>query len=183
MKRVPHARGVAKALRSVRAAAQKALKGLNLAASQRMAKGDYLAAEMLAAKGKELREFQAETEALCKRWRDVAGTGGGAARTTATPLWGYYQPVLQALVQASGECRQSELEAHVVRLMGPSLQPGDHAPASRGRERWQVMVQRARKPMAVEGWIQRRTGKPWKITDAGRQAAEQPTSMEVGTRK
>ena len=77
MKRVPHAQGVDKALRSVRLAAEKALKGLNQAAGQQT-KGDYTAAEALAAKGKEIRQFLAEVEAVRKRWREVRGAAAGA---------------------------------------------------------------------------------------------------------
>jgi len=78
VKRVPHAQGVDKALRSVRLAAEKALKGLNQAAGQQMSKGDYTAAEALAAKGKEIRQFLAEVEAVRKRWREVRGAAAGA---------------------------------------------------------------------------------------------------------
>ncbi|HVQ74447.1 MAG TPA: winged helix-turn-helix domain-containing protein [Candidatus Binatia bacterium] len=183
MKRVPHAQGVVRALRSVRAAAQKSLKGLNLAASQRMAKGDYTGAETLAARGKEIRQFQSEVEVLRKRWREVCGAGSRAEKKTTTALWVYYQPVLQALVQAGGECRRTDLETHVERIMGPSLQPGDRVVVSRGRERWRVMVRRARRPLTAEGWVQSGAGKLWKITDAGRRAAEQPITKGISTRK
>lgn len=183
MKRIPHARGVAKALRSVRAAAQKSLKGLNQAASQRMAKGDYTTAETLAAKGKEIRQFQSEIEALRKRWREVSGAGNRAAKESATPLWVYYQPILQGLVQAGGECRRAELEAQVERLMAASLQPGDRGAMARGRERWRVMVRRARRALVAEGWIKDGSGKLWRITDAGRRAAEQPVGKDPSTRK
>ena len=180
MKRVPHARGVGQALRSVRAAAQKSLKGLNQAASQRMAKGDYATAEALAAKGREIRQFQLEVEALRTRWRAVCGGGGPKSKGSVTPLWTYYQPILQGLVQLGGECRRSDLEAHVERLMGASLQPGDRESMARGHERWRVMVQRARKPLIAEGWIEDRTGLVWRITDAGRRAAERPISKDAG---
>lgn len=183
MKRIPHAQGVVKALRSARAAAQKSLKGLNLAASQRMAKGDYATAETLAGRGKEIRQFQSEVEALRKRWREVCGAGGHAAKKSTTPLWTYYQPILQGLVQAGGECRRTDLEAHVERLMGASLQPGDRAATARGRERWRGMVRRARKPLIAEGWIEDGAGKLWRITDAGRKAAEQSSGKDPGERK
>jgi hypothetical protein len=172
--KIPHAQGVSTAIRSVRVAGKKALKGLNLAAGQRMAKGDYATAEALAAKGKELRQFQEEIESLRKRWREVSGGGGGAGKKTVTPLWLYYQPILQALAQAGGECRRAELELCVERAMGASLKTGD---------RWQVMIRRARKPLTAEGWIEPGTGKLWRITPSGRRAAEQPMSKDPGERK
>lgn len=171
MKKIPHAHGVSRAIRSVSVAARKTLKGLNVAAGQRMAKGDYATAEALAAKGKEIRHFQEEVEALRKRWREVSDGGGGAGKAAATPLWLYYQPILQALTQAGGECRRSDLEPRVARLMSASLKAGD---------RWQVMIRRARKPIAAEGWIEVGTGKLWRITPAGRRAAEQPIGKDPG---
>ena len=174
MKRIPHARGVAQALRSVRTAAQRSLKGLNQAASQRMAKGDYATAEELAAKGKEIRQFQAEVDELRKRWRAVCGGGSRGAKKSATPLWSYYQPILQALVQAGGECRGADVEARVERSMSASLQAADRDIMAGSRERWRVMVKRARRPLIAEGWIEDRAGSAWRITDAGRRAAEEP---------
>jgi hypothetical protein len=61
--RIPHAKVVAKAIRSVRSAIQKSLEGVNQLAGQRMAKGDYPNAELLIAKAKELRQFQSEVDA------------------------------------------------------------------------------------------------------------------------
>ena len=55
--------------------------------------------------------------------------------------------------------------------MESSLQPGDLEPVSKGRERWRVMVQRARRPMVGEGWIEARPLKVWRITDDVRKAA------------
>jgi hypothetical protein len=172
VKRIPQAGGVALALREVRGAAQKALKGLNQAASQRMAKGDYVTAEALAAKGKEIQQFQAEADALRKRWREICGLVDRSAKNSATPLWMYYQPILQALVQAGGECRRTEVELRVDELMSVALQPVDREPMAHGRERWRVMVQRARKALVTEGWIEDRSGLVWRITSAGRQAAK-----------
>ena len=174
MKRIRHAGGVDRALRSVRLAVQRALKGLNQTASQVMARGDYAAAEVLAAKGREIRLFQTDLEAMRKRWRELCGRGGRGSKQSVTPLWAYYQPILKALVQVGGECRRSDLEPQVERLLGPELPPGDLAPVGRGGERWRVMVRRARKHLVAEGWIEDGRGPVWRITDTGRRAAEKP---------
>lgn len=174
MRKIPHANGVVKAICALRSATKKSLKALNSGAGQRMAKGDYATAEMLAAKGKEIRDFQLEIEALRKRWRVVSGGGDRASTKATTPLWQYYQPILQAIVQAGGECRRSEIEPRVERVIASSLQVGDRLAMGRGRERWQVMVRRARKPLVAEGWIEADSGKLWRITAAGRRTAEQP---------
>ncbi len=142
-----------------------------------MAKGDYAAAEELAAKGKEIRQFQAEVKALRARWLEVCR--GADARGATTPLWEYFQPILKALASLGGEASRTDLEAEVERLFTVSLLPGDRAPMMRGRERWRVMIQRARKPLVTEGWLEARGGRIWRITDTGRQAAEQPMSRHA----
>lgn len=181
MKRIPNAREVDQALRSVRTAVKEALKELNEAAGQVMAKGDYSTAESLAAKGREIRDFQSEVDALRKRWRELrGGGGGGAGKATTTALWAYYQPILKALTEAGGEARRGELEPTVERLMSSTLQPGDRHPMARGQERWQVMIRRAHKPLVAEGWIEDGSGAVWRITDAGRRAAEEPLGPRKG---
>jgi Mrr N-terminal domain len=174
VKRIPHAQNVAKALRSVRLATQKALKGMNQLASQRMAKGDYTGAEVLANKAKEIMQFQTEVDVVQKRWREVCGSGDRGSKKSVTPLWTYYQPILKAIVHVGGEARRMDLEAQVHRLMAERLHPADREAMARGNERWQIMVRRSRKALVAEGWIEDRTGPVWRITDAGRRAAEKP---------
>ena len=174
MKRIPHGREVGQALQSVRAAVKQALKRLNESAGQVMAKGDYARAEALAAKGREIQQFQAEVDALHKRWRELRGGTGSGAKGAATPVWIYYQPILKALSEAGGEARRADLEAPVERLMADTLQPGDREQMARGRERWQVMIRRARKHLVAEDWIEDGSGAVWKITDAGRRTGEEP---------
>jgi len=165
----------------VRAAVQKAQKGLNKIAGRRMIKGDYSAVETLAEKGKEIRQFQSEVEAIRKRWRELQASNISTDKRSVTPLWMYYQPILQALTSIGGECRRDELEEHVQRVMASSMLPADRVTMARGRERWRRMVQKARKPLATEGWIEDRKGPVWRITDAGRRAAEKPISKDPAT--
>lgn len=176
--KIPQANEVVKALRVLRSSTRKSLKALNSDAGRRMAKGDYATAEMLADKGKEIRGFQSEIEVLRKRWREVRGGSDRAAKKATTPLWQYYQPILKALVQAGGECRRSDIEPKVEQLISASLEAGDRLAMGRGRERWQVMIHRARKPLIAEGWIEADSGKLWRITAAGRRTAEQPMTKD-----
>jgi hypothetical protein len=179
VKRVPHARVVSKALLSVRGAIQKALKGVNLVAGQRMAKGDYSTAELLIAKAREIRQFQSELDAVVQKWREVCATGESkdtSSNQATTPLWQYYHPILRGLTQLDGECRRPELETRVHDLMAASFLPGDNLATAPGGERWRKMIQRARKHLVGEGWIENRPGPVWKITDGGRRAAEKPGS-------
>jgi hypothetical protein len=144
-----------------------------------MAKGDYATAQVLAETGKQLRQFQEDVEALRKRWREVSGRS--IAKGPTTPLWMFFQPVLKALVIAGGECTESEVEEGVERLMASSFLPADRSIKATGREHWRRMVRRARKPMSAEGWIERRSGRLWKITEAGRQTAHKPIRGTIST--
>jgi hypothetical protein len=183
MSRIPYAKELSKALKSVQKATQKALQGTNLLASQRMAKGDYQAAEALAARGKEIRQFKAEVQTLEKRWREVSRGGARTSKKSLLPLWEYFQPILKALVQSGGASRLSDLEAQVQKILSGSLQPGDRVILAGGRERWRVMVRRSRKALVAEGWIEEGPGPLWRITDAGRRAAETPITESRDIRK
>lgn len=180
--KIPHTQEVARALRNVRMATKKALKGLNLVAAQRMAKGDYAAAETLAAKGREVRQFQQQSDELVRTWHDLSSRSPKSEKTSkseTTPLWGYYQPILTTIVSAGGECARDDIESALGNSSDGFLQPGDRRPMSGGRERWKVMIRRARKPLKVEGWIESGSSKSWKITEAGRKAAERPITGAV----
>jgi hypothetical protein len=180
--RVPHARTVSKALRAARVGIKGVQRALNQMAGQRTAKGDYASAETLVSKAREIGQFQSELDKLAQRWREVCGARGDLpGKQPTTPLWQYFQPILRSLGQAGGECRRPDLEAHVHGLMVDSFLPGDSVALAHGRERWRVMVQRARKHLVAEGWIENRHGPVWKITDAGRQAAEKPISKGPAT--
>ena len=87
-----------------------------------------------------------------------------------TPLWGYYQPILKAIVAAGGECLRSDIESAIE--ADDFLQVADRSPMSGGRERWKVMIRRARKPLLAEGWIEDEISTKWRVTDEGRKAAD-----------
>jgi hypothetical protein len=183
VKKVPNAGFVTRAIRAVRVAAKRSLKSVNVAAGKRMAKGDYAGAEALAAKGREVVQFQTEVDALQKRWKEVQGAHGNVTKGLLTPTWQYYQPVLQALVQAGGEARRQDLEPTVERLMSAILQAGDREMLPRGRERWREAIRKTHKPLVTEGWVEKKGGLTWKITDAGRKAAERGTGKDGGIKK
>lgn len=149
---------------------------VNLAASKRLAKGDYGAAEVLVAKGRGVSDFVTEVDGLSKRWKEMRGTKGLAGARAVTPLWRYYQPVLRALVQLGGEAGRADLEPVVEKQMLGTLQPADRALMPRGRERWREMIRRSHKPLVAEGWVVK--GPVWRITEAGRKAAEREAGKE-----
>lgn len=177
MKPVPKRKEVDVALKGVVQAVRGALAALNRQAGSVIAAGKYEQAMAMAEKGREIKAFNAEVEALRKRWKAVAkGSPGGAgpkkARNSKTPLWQYYQPILRALDTLGGEANRADLEREVERLMADGFEVGDRDPMSGGRERWQIMILRSRKALKSEGWIEPGGGSVWRITSAGRKAAK-----------
>jgi hypothetical protein len=159
MKKVPDSLRVAQALKAADKAIHVSLRKLNRQAGQLMARGDYSGAETLAATGRELQSFRAEFDALRKRWNGIrAGAKTDHVKNATTPLWAYYQPILQALAELGGEARRSDIEPHVERLMKEKFQPGDNDPVARGRLRWQAMIRRAHRHLLKEGWLEARSG-------------------------
>ena len=67
--------------------------------------------------------------------------------------------------------------------MSATLQSADRDAMARGRERWRVMVRRARRHLVAEGWIEDRAGPAWRITDTGRQAAEKQIGKDATIHK
>ena len=177
MKPVPKRKEVDVALRGVVQAVRGTLTALNRQAGSVIAAGKYDQAMAMAEKGREIKAFNAEVEALRKRWKVVAkgspgGSGPKKARNSKTPLWQYYQPILRALDELGGEASRAELERAVERLMADGFEAGDRDPMSGNRERWQIMIIRSRKPLKSEGWIEPGGGPVWCITVAGRKAAK-----------
>jgi hypothetical protein len=177
--RVPHSQQVNAAIRAVRAAIRRSLKGVNQRAAQRMSRGDYPAAEALVSKAREIQQFDVEIAELRPRWRQIV-TGGSAraGKNPTTPVWKYYQHVLRAIAAAGGSLALTDIEEAVGKSMAGTFQPGDISAGPRGKERWRVMVQRSRKHLVAEGWLEKRPAKVWRITEAGRKAAERPAKSD-----
>jgi len=182
MAHLPQSRQVTKAIKALEKAAKSSLSALNERAGAIMAHGDYEKAAALAERGREIREFLGEVDLLKTRWSRVSRavcTRGKKVqkvkRGKSTPLWAYYQPVLQALIEAGGEARRTALEPLVEKRMGSSFLPGDHGKFRDRREKWKIMIARTHKHLISEGWIERRGAHFWRITDAGRRAAKAQT--------
>jgi hypothetical protein len=172
MSSIPNSRGVNQSIEALRGSVRKAIKGVNQKAGAKMAKGDYAAAETLAGRGRELQQFFLEVDTLRKRWREVRSGRKTGQKKNLTPLWGFYQPILKALHQLGGEATAAEIEPAVERIMESMLLPGDRARLSGGRERWKVVIRWTRKHLVEEEWLENRKGATWRITDAGRRAAD-----------
>lgn len=179
MKRVPHATQVTQSLRAATKGLRAAQKGLSDAAGKLMKRGRYSDAEMMVAKGRELQAFQNEISTVSDRWKEIQKLQAGQSEpaSSTTPLWGFYQPILRALHELGGKASRNELEPVVERIMRAGFLPGDAAPTSGGKQRWQAMIQRARKHLVEEGWIENGSGSLWHLTGEGQRIATSKTPI------
>lgn len=175
MAAIPNKRAVSQAIRSARRALKQTIKENNQVAADLAKKGDYERAEAAMTKGRELMVFGEEIAGVEQKWKQVCGSGeehNKASVGVSLAAWQYYAPIVRSLVALGGKATLSDLEAEFLRQMEPHLRAGDHSHLAGTRERWQVMIRRARKHMAQEGWLLSRNSKLWEITAAGRQVAE-----------
>ena len=182
MKRLPGSRKVERSLKKVRQETRAALKELNQHAGRLMSRGDYLAASELAERGRVVSDFEGRLDALRKEWRALWGTKEpGDAKDAKTPLWEFYQPILEALSACGGDASRGEIENRLEASLASRFKPGDLAPTGRRRvPRWKLMVRRARKSMIKEKYLEDAGGKQWRITPLGRQVAQWSVKVATG---
>ena len=169
--RVPGGANVNKSLMGLKKSLKECLVRVNQEAGMLLSKGSYERAESLVAIAKSVDTFRVEVESLHTRWKEIKGGPQGTAKVPRTPLWEYYQPILQALVDLGGAAKSAEIEPAVELLLKDRLVEGDLSIMANGSARWQVMIRRARKHMVKEGLLDSDTGMDWKITQQGRKAA------------
>lgn len=172
MNRIPGSREVDRALKQAVREVKSALKEINQEAGKLVARGDYGGAEALVQVGRTVTTFTSELEALHLTWRELQDNTTGEELTEKTPLWEYYRPILQALVELGGESTLAQLEDRVEPSLAGLLKNGDLVLMSRGKPRWKVMVRRARRHMVKEGLLEDRSGLRWRISSQGRRIAE-----------
>ncbi len=152
---------------------------INEHAASRMRRGDYAGAEAWAQVGTTLREFRGRALELREEWQALCRDAGGKGRKTprkkrgsTTPLWEYYQPILQAIIQVGDSGQRRDIEPVVFKLMEARLHPGDLEVSGGGRPSWQNSIRRTRKHLIKEGWISAGGSKGvWRVTEKGRVAA------------
>ena len=175
MAAIPNKRAVSQAIKATRRALKQTIKEINQNAADLAKKGDYERAEVAMTKGRELMHFREEIAGVEQKWKQVCGSGKAqnkASGDVSLAAWQYYAPIVRSLVALGGKASLSDLEAEFLRQMEPHLRGGDRSHMAGNRERWQVMIGRARKHMVKEGWLLSRSSKLWEITAAGRQVAE-----------
>ena len=109
--KVPGGADVTKALRDLKRNLKECLTRVNQEAAMLLSKGSYERAQSLVNVAKSLDTFRVEVESLHTRWKELRGGPQGTAKAPRTPLWKYYQPILQALVDLGGAARIAEIES------------------------------------------------------------------------
>ena len=169
--KIPGKANVNKSLVDLRKSLKECLAQVNQEAGILLSKGSYARAESLVKVAKSVDTFRVDVESLHTRWKEIKGGPQGTAKTPQTPLWEYYQPILQALIDLDGAAKSAEIEPAVGLLLKGRLVEGDLSIMANGSARWQAMIRRARKHMVKEGLLDSDTGMDWKITQQGRKAA------------
>ena len=113
MNRIPGNRDIDRALKQLAREIRGALREINQQAGRLVMRGDYSAAEGLVEVGRSVTKFGSEVDALHLRWRELQRVEPGQVSSEKTPLWEYYRPLLQALVELGGEGTCSQLEEKV----------------------------------------------------------------------
>jgi hypothetical protein len=172
--KVPKRAAVDRALKTAARQVESCLKAVNRDAAAFVRRGRYSEGEGLLVVGREIATFAEKIEEVRNSWRTLAGSPKGSKedRPAITPLWQYYEPILQALEGAGGEATRADLEARLPALLEGRLKPGDTLPIGRIKTRWMAMLRRARRPMIKEGFLDPSPPKGrWRITAEGRRAA------------
>ena len=164
MAKLPSGRDVERALRTVNLELRGALKQINHQAGKLLAKGRYEEAEQLVAAAKAVGQFQADYEQLRSRWKQLKTLGAGVTEPQSA-LWEYYQPIVDALTKLGGEADRHSIEDELEGMVRARLKPGDLRKNVRGVAKWQIMLRRAKRPMIEEGFIERASGKTWRLTE------------------
>ena len=173
MGRIPQGQHVQKSIIGVEKAIKTAVKQINQEAGCMLAKGRYDKAEELISLAKAVAEFQTNVRVLRNDWQKLGRSGKGPGKTIGdiTPQWEYYKPLLHCLIRLGGEAIRKEIEAVFETHCLHDFKPGDSAEMSRGVPRWKKIIQRCRKAMIKEGFLEQATGGKWRISAQGKKAA------------
>lgn len=93
-----------------------------------------------------------------------------------TPVAAYYQPILQALVDAGGAARVDKVLSRIEKLMESILEPVDRDKLAShlGARRWEITAQYAQNKMVEEGLLKEEPPYSfWKISETGREHLKQ----------
>ena len=169
---------VERALKLTKREVKSALRQVNQQAGRLVTRGDYTGAQSWVDMGRGITGFGAEVDALQLKWQALQETAPGKTSSERTPLWEYYQPILQALVELGGEATIAELEERVAPILATVVHAEEMNVMSGDKLRWKRAVRRSRRHMVKEGLLEDHSGLRWKITESGREGATRFASLK-----
>jgi hypothetical protein len=148
------------------------IKQTNVYAGKLVSRGDYTEAEELISVAQKISDFALKVEALTDQWQEIVGKQNlkGKGKENHMPLWQYYTPTLQSIINLGGSAKTEEIR-HDIESKAGSLFPMTETILKGDQPRWFSMVRRALGAMEKEGFVQR-IKKEWQITPTGRKASE-----------
>jgi hypothetical protein len=174
--KTPRAANVDRALQALSREVKACVKAINQQAAKLLARGRYGDSERLVAAGKAAIDFGTRVAALRADWKALRSSQPEASRSETTPLWQYFQPILDTLIALGGEATHDDLERAVGARLEQVLKAGDRLEIKPGVPRWKWAFVRARNPMIREGFLAKAKKGEWRITTEGRKAAQAGTA-------
>jgi len=176
---LPRSGSIRKAFKAMIREIKLALKEINSRAAKRMARGDYAGAQTIMSQAQQVQQFADEVRAFQKRVSQLKAGGSGPtpARVERHADWEYYQPILQCLFDFNGDVTRDQVERLFIERFDSWILPGDRAVMSGGKPRWMVMIGRSKKHLITEGFVAAPSHLTWRITAAGRKAAQQEAPL------
>ena len=176
MANVPGKGRVSRALKMAEREVKTAHGRVNQKAAKLLARGDYEGSQAFVDLGRAVQEFRIQLDEIIRKWRSLrtAGSIERDEKLAPTPAWKLYGPILRTLIGADGTMTWRAVEDSL--RSGSDFQPlpGDLV-TRRGKPYWVGSARKARGGLIKEGFIEKRGTFEWKITTAGRKAAESTT--------
>jgi hypothetical protein len=169
---IPGGKEVERSLKQSLNDVKASIKQTNLYAGKLVSRGDYAGVEELISVAQKMSEFGLELKALTDRWQEIVGKQSlkGKEKENPMPLWQYYTPTLQSIVNLGGSAKIEEIR-HDIESKAGSLFPVTETIRKGDQPRWVSMVRRALGAMEKEAFV-KRIKKEWQITPTGRKASE-----------
>lgn len=171
--KIPGKGEVDRALKQTQRQVKSALRQVNQLAGRLVARGDYTSAQSWVDVGRSITTFGAKVDALLLEWQSMQTDAPAQNSLERTPLWEYYRPILEALVQLGGEAYVAEVEEAAKPFLAQVLRQEEMTMLTGGKLIWKRAIRRARRHMVKEDFLESGTALRWKITEAGRRVAEE----------
>jgi len=170
---VPGKGRVNRALRAAQREVKGASSRVNQKAAKLLARGDYEGAEVLVDLGRRVQEFGSQLTELTHAWRQLRGAAGDQhnEKLESTATWKLYSPILKTLIANDGTMTWKAVEEGLGSSSDFQPVAGDLV-MRKGKPGWVSSVRKARAGLVKEGFVERRGGLEWRITAAGRKAAD-----------